>query len=173
MTAEAVYKNKRRLMLYMAQKYVGYTIAEDIVQNAFYKLLCKYGNEDVPNLDSILFTIVLNESKNHIAHKKIVEKYNDHLRVNIEEYELMNIEFDYVSMIYKKLDNLPTKCRRIFELYYFEDLTAPEIAKTLGIKTTSVTSQLQRGRDLLRPYLTETKQPPRMEAAVVMGSIRT
>lgn len=50
---------------------------------------------------------------------------------------------------------LPVKYREVIHLFYYEDLTVKEIGRLLGRKEATVTSQLTRGRELLRKSLKE------------------
>lgn len=50
---------------------------------------------------------------------------------------------------------LPVKYRDVIHLFYYEDLSVKEIGRLLGRKEATVTSQLTRGRELLRRTLKE------------------
>lgn len=48
---------------------------------------------------------------------------------------------------------LPRKVREAIILYYYQDMSTEEIAETLGIAQSSVSSRLRRGREKLRKML--------------------
>ena len=48
---------------------------------------------------------------------------------------------------------LPPKYRLVIYLYYFEGYSAQEIARLLGCPRTTVSTQLRRGREQLKPLL--------------------
>jgi len=50
---------------------------------------------------------------------------------------------------------LPAKYRDVIHLFYYEDLSIREIGEVTGRKESTVTSQLTRGRDLLKKRLKE------------------
>lgn len=50
---------------------------------------------------------------------------------------------------------LPVKYRDVIHLFYYEDLSVNEIAEILERKTSTVTSQLTRGREILKKSLKE------------------
>ena len=50
---------------------------------------------------------------------------------------------------------LPEKYRDVIHLFYYEELSVKEIARVTGRGTSTVTSQLTRGRELLRKSLKE------------------
>ena len=51
--------------------------------------------------------------------------------------------------------SLPARYREVIHLFYYEDLSVKEIAKVTGRGQSTVTSQLTRGRELLRKALKE------------------
>lgn len=51
--------------------------------------------------------------------------------------------------------SLPEKYRDVIHLFYYEDLSVKEIARVTGRGASTVTSQLTRGRELLRKSLKE------------------
>lgn len=50
---------------------------------------------------------------------------------------------------------LPAKYRDVIHLFYYQELSVQEIAKITGYGVSTVTSQLTRGRNLLRKSLKE------------------
>lgn len=50
---------------------------------------------------------------------------------------------------------LPMRYRDVIHLFYYEDLSVNEIAEILGRKNSTVTSQLTRGREILKKSLKE------------------
>lgn len=55
----------------------------------------------------------------------------------------------------KEVLSLPVRYREVIHLFYYEDLSVKEIAKVTGRGQSTVTSQLTRGRELLRKALKE------------------
>lgn len=56
------------------------------------------------------------------------------------------------------LRGLPVRYREVLYLYYYEELSAAEVAKTLGRNESTVRTQLQKGREKLRQMLTEGRK---------------
>lgn len=50
---------------------------------------------------------------------------------------------------------LPPKYRDVIHLFYYEDMSVKQIAEMTGYKESTITSQLTRGRDLLKKRLKE------------------
>lgn len=57
------------------------------------------------------------------------------------------------SALYTALLNLPQKYRLPLYLFYYEDCTTAQIAETLGISVSGVTTRLARGRSQLKKDL--------------------
>lgn len=55
----------------------------------------------------------------------------------------------------EKVLALPEKYRDVIHLFYYEDLSVKEIARITGRRESTVTSQLTRGREILRRSLKE------------------
>lgn len=58
-------------------------------------------------------------------------------------------------MVLKAVMDLPLKYRDVIHLFYYEELSVNQIARITGRKVSTVTSQLTRGRELLRQALKE------------------
>jgi len=75
--------------------------------------------------------------------------------VPLEEASGVPYEFQFEedTSLYAALCGLPEKYRTAMHLFYFEDLSAEEIGKTLNIRPGTVRMRLTRGRELLREKL--------------------
>lgn len=65
---------------------------------------------------------------------------------------------DEKSDIYYAVLDLPQKYKSVIHLFYYEDYSVHEIAKCLGIKESTVKSQLHRGREILKNKLKGASQ---------------
>ncbi len=52
-----------------------------------------------------------------------------------------------------KIENLPEKCRKIFKLIYFNNLSTSEVAEEMGISNQNVLNQKARAIHILRSGL--------------------
>ena len=64
------------------------------------------------------------------------------------------------ELLDQALDRLPTRQRIAIMLRYFEDMTEPEIAQTLGISIGTVKSTVSRAMAKLRGDLVVSGRPP-------------
>jgi len=61
-------------------------------------------------------------------------------------------QFDELN---RALDDLPRKYRAVIHLFYYEDMSAEEIASALGLTSAAVRMRLTRARRALKDLLTE------------------
>lgn len=77
--------------------------------------------------------------------------------VSIDEARVESVPFRYETSeqneIAAAVKALPDKYRAVIWLYYFEEMSADGIAAALGIRVSTVRSQLTRGRNMLRDTL--------------------
>lgn len=77
-------------------------------------------------------------------------------RVSLDDVgELPVFDHPEDGALYEAVMSLPEKYRVILELYYYEELTTAQIARTLGLRQSAVTTRLSRGRSMLKEKLGE------------------
>ena len=126
--------------------------ADDILQNVCLKL---YKRQPVFKSDehekAYIIRTAINTSKSHI-------KSSWFKRIIISDKEMLcydTIEIDEEKDLYYKLEKLPPKYRIVIHLFYYEDMSIEEIAKTLNKSKSAVKTQLHRARKLLKEYFEE------------------
>ena len=129
--------------------------AEDMMQNVFLKL---YGREekfgDGEHIKNWLIRVAVNECHSYFSsawHRKVTCSINDE---NFDENG-MSFEISEHSELFYAVRALPPKYRVVIHLYYYEDCTVGEISDMLGIKETTVQTQLMRARKKLKDKLSE------------------
>ena len=152
--AEYLLNNYGNAVLRLAFSYVhNKEDAEEIVQDSVLQLLrARPVFENGKHELSYLMTITSNISKNRI-------KYNArHQTVELNE-EIATKDTaekdDDHSFILEACEKLPVKYKEVIHLFYCEDYSTAEISKILGMKETTVRSNLSRGRDKLKTILKE------------------
>lgn len=135
-------------------------VAEDIVQNIFYKLWLRI---EVLNFsDSIaayLYRAVYNESLNALKHNKVKRIYQSWLQRRMNHHsntahrKLNHDELE--TRLHKAIGDLPQQCRTIFQMSRFEGLRYQEIGRRLGISPKTVEHQMSKALRILRARLIE------------------
>ncbi len=153
-------KHYVQLCLYAVKYIKNEKLAEEIVQDVFYKIWEKrsFININV-SLKSYLFTAVRNKCLQQINHQKVINTYNKY----IENSDEKNIEGPYENLIYKEtleifneaLETLPKRCSEIFKLSRFEGLKYSEIANNLSVSVKTVEANISKALKTFRIYFPE------------------
>ena len=157
---EALFKSHFQYLCNFAIQYVeDADTAQDICQKVFISLWEKRSEINVnKSIKSYLFTSVKNRCLNHIRdQKKFRSKVLD---LDCNDFEIANEE-DHFGLeeleqkIEKALNELPEKCRLVFEMSRFQEKKYREIAEELHISQKTVEAHMSKAMKHLRMYLAE------------------
>ncbi len=163
---EILYNEHYMPLCHFAQRFVfDLDTAREIVQDVFVHIWEKRTSLPAEiSLKTYLFTSVRNKCLDYLKHlnvenefkkeriKKVLEPGNstfnsiDHPLDGLITKELENT-------IKNAIENLPEKCREIFELSRFKGLKYHEIAEKLNISVKTVETQMSRALESLRKKL--------------------
>lgn len=147
-----------------AARYVGMSIAEDLVQELFLKVwnqklfLCVKTSE----LRYFLFASLRNSCLDVLRHEDVKKGYIDYYKNNLA-MEILSCadqpfyyaeEKDTLDTLFCEVNKLPTKCREIFLESYIDGKKAAEIASNKCISQRTVEAQLYKALKMLRSALT-------------------
>ena len=157
--SELIFKEYFGRLSYFAFQFVNdQQIAEDLVQDAFVAFWAKKQeiSEHPIAIKNFLYTSVRFAALNHIKRQKVHARY--FLLTNKDYYSsakiLENIiEAEVSAKLHYVISNLPKRCRDVFRLAYFEELTNSKIAEKLGISINTVRNHKQNGLKILRSQL--------------------
>lgn len=128
--------------------------AKDIVQEIMIQLWEK-PERKIQNLKSYLLQSVKYQSFAHLRKvKKVGELVNDYQEIiaaNQTEEEIFVQELN--GSLQKIIQDLPEKCRKIFQMSRFEQMKNAEIAKKMNIKEKTVENQINKALNYLRETL--------------------
>ena len=138
--------------------------AEDEVQEVFYQYLKRTdGFSDEEHEKAWLIRVTLNASRKvwrsawnrHRSDEDVVlyENFADESSQPGPEENL--VAEDESRILLEAVGTLPVKYRDVIHLFYYEEMSVKEIAEATSRKESTVTSQLTRGRELLRRKLKE------------------
>ncbi len=151
------------------QKYYGFlctvifrylrdsNLSEDMAQEVFFELWRKHESIQIQtSLKSYLKRAAVNKTLNFIRDNKITFDGEEELSIlkgkivtpqkKLEAEELQ-------EKINQAIDGLPDRCRMIFLLSRFEDMTYKEIAQKLDISVKTVENQISKALKILRDGL--------------------
>jgi RNA polymerase sigma-70 factor (ECF subfamily) len=134
-------------------------MAEEMVQNVFYKLWDRAGTLNIGgSVAAYLYRAVHNESLNHLKHLKVRSEHKLYVSHRREESEgpgkhLAAKELE--KRLQAAMNDLPEQCRTIFQLSRFEELRYREIADRLDISVKTVENQMGKALRILREKLVD------------------
>ncbi len=133
---------------------------EDIVQDVLMEIWKK---KEVININTSLKAYLrrasINKALNHLrSNKRLKFDQEDSIKETFigtdDSHE--KVEFDELSdVINKTIEGLPEKCRIIFSMSRFEQMSYAEIAKALEISTKTVENQVSKALRILRVSVKE------------------
>lgn len=130
--------------------------SEEVVQKLFVKLWEKRKELNVINdPKSYLYRSVYNSSLNELkrvgrVRHSAIEDYHS-VEINDASSELIGDELK--TRIQSTIETLPVKCREVFQLSRFEELSYKEIAERLNISIKTVENHMGKALKLLRKGL--------------------
>jgi len=157
---EKVFKSNFKNLHAYAQTIVHDDVmAEEMVQNVFCRLWEK--REQIHIRESVgayLYRSVYHESLNYLKHLKVRDAYQTYVirqmaDTNNAAYEIELSELE--DRLDIALQELPEKCRTIFQMSRFEELKYQEIADKLEIPVKTVENQMGKALKLLRLKLVD------------------
>lgn len=120
--------------------------ADDVVQEVFLRYIKTdkvFDSEE--HIKAWLLRVTINCSHNVFS--------NSWAKKTVPISEEIIFDTEEKSDVYYAVAELPQKYRAVIHLFYYEDMSIDEISKTLGINSSTIKSQLSRGRNLLRKKL--------------------
>ncbi|MFL5745372.1 MAG: RNA polymerase sigma-70 factor [Niastella sp.] len=133
--------------------------AEDIVSEAFTKLWQRHDVfQTEEHIKAFLFVATRNASLNYLRHiqrKTASQSELSYLQKDKDDQDIITdmIEGELLRKIYPLIETLPSKCKTIFKLIYFEDASTDEVAEKLHITPRNVLNQKRRAIQLLKKRL--------------------
>ncbi len=142
-------RNGKRLYLIAFSFTANQFDSEDILQDTFMKLYrSKTDFENDEHIDKWLTAVVVNESRNLL---KSAFRKN---KVTFEDYSAVySFDCEQSEDLFNAVMSLTPKLRTVIHLFYYEDMSVEEIAKSMKIKQSAVKTRLHRARAQLKIQL--------------------
>lgn len=134
--------------------------ADDITQNVLircYKSTKAFDSEE--HLRNWLIRVAINESKRWLSspYRAFLANTVELDQARLAQYDLEPEE----SRLYQALMSLPAKYRVVLYMYYYEEYSAVQIAQIVGVRASTVTTRLSRGRARLKQALERCEEHER------------
>ncbi len=133
------------------------SLVEDLVQDVFYELWRKKDQLNINiSIKAYLRRAAVNKALNFIRDQKI--KFEDEDRAPVQESKINSVvqkmeAAELQSRIDEVIDGLPDRCRVVFVLSRYEEMSYQEIADQLDISVKTVENQVSKALKILRAEL--------------------
>ena len=132
-------------------------LVEDLAQDVFFELWKKRDQLKInTSVKAYLKRAVINKALNYIRDKKMKfddhEKFPEAISKGASAQEIME-ESEMEKVIHAAIDRLPERCRIVFCLSRFEEMTYQQIADKLDISIKTVENQISKALKYLRSEL--------------------
>ena len=130
----------QRLFSYAYQIYAEERICEDIIQEVFVSLWEKLEHTSIINPEGYLFRAVKYKVFNHLRDLKFTQEHQEVLeQIAMPARAEANLDYDdFETLVHREIDKLPPKCKTVFMLSRFEEVSNAEIAQRLNISIRTV-----------------------------------
>ncbi|WP_373059420.1 RNA polymerase sigma-70 factor [Zunongwangia sp. H14] len=148
-----------RLYCYAFRIYQDEKICEDIVQEVFIKFWKRQDESKILNLEGYLFRSIKYGLANHFRNLKFEKVHEDVLKnMGDQQSPLKQMEYqEFENHALGVIEALPPRCRKIFKLSRFEDLSNIEISQRLNISVRTVETHVSNALKFLRENLTDSR----------------
>ena len=135
-------------------------VAEDIVQQVFYKLWERREQTEInQSVSAYLYRMVYNDSLNFIKHQKVKAAHQSYTRHTMSEgtehISKKLVAKELSAKIQTALNKLPEQCRTIFQMSRFEELKYKEIAQKMNLSIKTIENQMGKALKIMRTELSE------------------
>ncbi|WP_192348658.1 RNA polymerase sigma factor [Algoriphagus sp. Y33] len=131
------------------------SISEDIVQDVFLEIWNRRTDLNIEKPSQYLFTCVKHAVFKVLQKEKLKERHLNALNsidLLVQAEASMDTR-EIEQAILNHLDRLPERCKEIFVMSRFENMSNPEIALKLGINTKTVENQIYRALKSLKTLM--------------------
>ena len=133
--------------------------SEDIVQEVFSEVWKKRQTINIKSsIKGYLRRAAINKTLNMIRSKRfIIDEANEHTQVFSKEHSIQKaLEGEELQVkINSAIDKLPKKCKLIFSMSRFEELSYKEIAESLDISVKTVENQISKALRIMKEEFPE------------------
>jgi RNA polymerase sigma factor (sigma-70 family) len=142
---ELLFRHHQQELLRFAGQYSNDEVAEDLVQEAYLRLIRQAQTEKIDNPRAYLYKITRNLSADYLRQGQIRSRYHEDSEFELEQVADPQPELDAEVEAQAKLqrcldalDSLPEVYRHVFLLHRIDGMTYAEIGKALQIPARTV-----------------------------------
>lgn len=142
-------------LLYTLSLTKNYTLAEELVSEAFYTAL-KAADNEVQNFKAWLLRVCRNLYFNSLRKSKRLQELDENIADKSETVLDNIIRKEEYRALYHAISLLNPSYKEVITLFYFEDLSIKDIAIVVGKSEAVIKVSLFRGREALKKILRDS-----------------
>ena len=131
--------------------------AEEVVQEVLLRVLTHNSllKDEHDEMQCLMKRMTINMSIDHLRQRRIMwEEWDDNLIIQTEDsMETDMIRQEHVAQLHTAIAMMPEKDRMVLLLSVVEELSTEEMSQVLGIKSSTVRSQLTRAKQKLIKFM--------------------
>lgn len=155
-----------RLRRFVRRRVATHEDAEDVIQEAYFRLLRYLADHEVDNEEHLLVTAARNLAADSVRRQRT--RYRtavDYAVISASEQNWLTPEDELdmqqrVQNLADALASLPPRCREVFLLHRVENLTYSQIATHCGISVSTVEKHIARACSLIDAKINADAQRP-------------
>lgn len=153
-----IHTQTRKPLLASLQRMLEPAQAEEVLQEAYLKLLLALREERAPEPRAFLYRVARNQAISRLRHQKVVEQQGSHVQMAMQSQQHEAIESrvsreEEQGALLEAINALPPKCRQVLVMRKIDGFSHGQIAGVLGISTKTVENHLARGMRLCREHI--------------------
>ena len=148
--------HRDELLAFASSRLGDGSLAEDIVQDVFLRLLSSDKLITEVTLPALVYTITRNLINDYYRRHTTYEQYEHYIKGVCSEVttsESVFSAFDIMERLERGMVRLPENCREIYRLHIYGGMKVGEISRELGEGYKSVEHRLGTARKVMREYL--------------------
>lgn len=131
--------------------------AEDLVQDAFFKMMTFEGIINEATIKSFAFTITANKIKDHLRRRifrhKMEENTKYEMQLQHSHVERQAEYHDTLRLVEDSIAKLSPICAKVYRMSLFDDMTTSDIAVEQNVSKRTIESQLFTSRKQVRAMI--------------------
>lgn len=145
-------------MTKLAYTYVkSWPTAQDVVQDVFVKVYHQYERrEALYSMKAWLIRLTINQSKDYLKSswfRRVIRLESLQIEKTTKSAALDMEQQQFNEQLSQAVLALKQEYREVIFLFYYEELTVPEISKILNVKEPTLHSRLRRAKSVLQEKL--------------------
>lgn len=179
---DQLHKETRGQLLASLSRMLEPALAEEVLQEAYLKLLVALRAEKAPEPRAFLFRVARNLAISHLRHQAMAARHDGSVRLVMSHGKPCEAVESRISreqerdLLLAAINALPPKCRQIFVMRKIDGMPHSQISEVLGVSVKTVENHLARGMRLCREHIVanakaqntqnpaETKEAPQVAA---------